>query len=43
VIRRTFWLAVHQDVSTVPRVRAFIDWLVHMARASQSVLLGTAD
>ena len=27
VIRRSFWLALHRDVATQPRVRAFIDWL----------------
>ena len=39
-LRRTFWLAVHQDVSLLPRVRIFIDWLVQVAMAEQPLLLG---
>jgi DNA-binding transcriptional LysR family regulator len=40
-IRRTFWLAVHQDVSLLPRVRLFIDWLVTVASKEQALLLGS--
>jgi DNA-binding transcriptional LysR family regulator len=39
-LKRTFWLAVHQDVSLLPRVRIFIDWLVQVARTDQQTLLG---
>lgn len=39
-ITRSFWLAVHQDVSAVPRVRAFIDWLITATVDDQRLLLG---
>jgi DNA-binding transcriptional LysR family regulator len=39
-IRRTFWLAVHQDVSALPRVRGFVDWLVEACRHDRAVLMG---
>lgn len=39
-IQRSFWLAVHQDVSTQPRVRAFIDWLTRMIVRDGRVLEG---
>jgi DNA-binding transcriptional LysR family regulator len=39
-LKRTFWLAVHQDVSLLPRVRTFIDWLVTISAAQQNLLLG---
>jgi DNA-binding transcriptional LysR family regulator len=39
-ITRTFWLAVHQDVSAVPRVRAFIDWLVEAVVDDRRLLRG---
>jgi DNA-binding transcriptional LysR family regulator len=39
-LTRTFWLAVHQDVSLLPRVRIFIDWLVRTAGSEQQFLLG---
>jgi DNA-binding transcriptional LysR family regulator len=39
-ITRTFWLAVHQDVSAVPRVRAFIDWLVAAVVDDRRLLSG---
>ncbi|CAN5195350.1 LysR family transcriptional regulator [soil metagenome] len=40
-IRRTFWLAVHQDVSLLPRVRTVIDWLVGVAVKQQPLLLSS--
>jgi DNA-binding transcriptional LysR family regulator len=39
-ITRTFWLAVHQDVSAVPRIRAFIDWLVAAVVDDRRLLRG---
>ncbi|MDB5701713.1 MAG: LysR family transcriptional regulator [Sphingomonadales bacterium] len=39
-LKRTFWLAVHQDVSLLPRVRIFIDWLVGVAARERGLLLG---
>jgi DNA-binding transcriptional LysR family regulator len=39
-ITRTFWLAVHQDVSAVPRVRAFINWLVAAVVDDRRLLRG---
>lgn len=39
-ITRTFWLAVHQDVSAVARVRAFIDWLVAAVVDDRRLLRG---
>ncbi|MDB5701627.1 MAG: LysR family transcriptional regulator [Sphingomonadales bacterium] len=39
-LKRTFWLAVHQDVSLLPRVRIFIDWLVGVAAREQRLLVG---
>ncbi len=38
--QRTFWLAVHQDVSTQPRVRRFLDWLVEIAEANRALFDG---
>lgn len=35
-IQRSFWLSVHRDVASQPRVRAFIDWLDKMV-SEQSV------
>jgi DNA-binding transcriptional LysR family regulator len=43
MLKRTFWLAVHQDVSLLPRVRIFIDWLVQTAGAEQRLLLGRSS
>lgn len=39
-IRRTFWLAVHQEIATIPRVRAFVDWIVYATSEAQSLLRG---
>ena len=39
-IRRTFWLASHQDAVTTPRVRAFIDWLVAETQNARALLRG---
>ena len=39
-IIRSFWLAVHQDVSGVPRVRAFIDWLIATTIDDRQLLRG---
>jgi DNA-binding transcriptional LysR family regulator len=39
-IRRTFWLAAHQDVIATPRVRAFIDWLVEATAREGELLNG---
>lgn len=39
-LKRTFWLAVHQDVSLLPRVRTFIDWLITISARQQKLLLG---
>ena len=38
-IRRTFWLAVHQDVSSMPRVRGLIDWLVEACDRERKLLM----
>lgn len=37
-IQRSFWLAVHQDIASQPRVRAFIDWLTHVVTKSLNTL-----
>lgn len=37
-VSRSFWLALHRDVATQPRVRAFIDWLDAEVRESRSLL-----
>ncbi len=37
-IRRSFWLAVHQDIANQPRIRKFVDWLANSVTASTSVL-----
>ncbi len=42
-IRRTFWLAAHQDVITTPRVRAFIDWLVAATAGCSDLLDGSRE
>lgn len=42
-ITRTFWLAVHQDVSRVPRIRAFIDWLIAATTDDRRLLRGDGD
>lgn len=39
-ITRSFWLAVHEDVSSAPRVRAFLDWIVAATEREQKMLLG---
>lgn len=39
-IRRTFWLAVHQEIATIPRVRAFVDWIVAATSEAQPLLRG---
>ncbi len=39
-IRRSFWLAAHQDSIGTPRVRAFIDWLVAATQAERALLSG---
>ena len=39
-VQRTFWLAVHQDVSSQHRVRSFLDWLVELAEANQTLFQG---
>lgn len=28
IIQRSFWLTIHQDIASQPRVRRFVDWLV---------------
>lgn len=38
VIRRSFWLALHRDVASQPRVRAFIDWLDARVQKEKSLL-----
>lgn len=38
--QRTFWLAVHQDISTQHRVRSFMDWLVKIAEADRQLFQG---
>ncbi len=38
VIGRSFWLAIHRDVATQPRIRAFIDWLDAEVRESRGLL-----
>ncbi len=38
--QRTFWLAVHQDVSTQQRVRGFLDWLVETTEANRNLFEG---
>lgn len=42
-ITRTFWLAVHQDMTTLPRIRAFIDWLVAATLHNRRLLCGIAE
>lgn len=42
-IARTFWLAVHQDVGRLPRIRAFIDWLVATTIDDRRLLRGKQD
>ena len=39
-IRRTFWLAVHQEIAAIPRVRAFVDWIVGTTAETQPLLRG---
>lgn len=39
-LRRTFWLAVHQEIATIPRVRAFVDWIVAATANAQPLLRG---
>jgi DNA-binding transcriptional LysR family regulator len=39
-IRRTFWLAVHQEIAAIPRVRAFVDWIVGATAEAQPLLRG---
>lgn len=39
-IRRTFWLAVHQEIAAIPRVRAFVDWIVGATTEAQPLLRG---
>jgi DNA-binding transcriptional LysR family regulator len=38
--QRTFWLAVHRDVSAQHRVRHFLDWLVETAEANRALFQG---
>lgn len=38
-IQRSFWLAVHKDLANVPRVRKFMEWLVHIVSASDNALM----
>lgn len=38
---RDWWLVVHQDLQSVPRIRAAIDFVVEIMRRDQSVLLGS--
>ncbi|MEP6784301.1 MAG: LysR family transcriptional regulator [Sphingomonadales bacterium] len=37
-LQRTFWLAVHQEIATIPRVRAFVDWIVAITTDAQPLL-----
>jgi DNA-binding transcriptional LysR family regulator len=37
-IRRSFWLAMHRDVSAQPRVRAFVDWIANELASGEAVL-----
>lgn len=39
-ITRSFWLAIHRDVLALPRIRAFVDWLLAAAAADRGLLLG---
>jgi DNA-binding transcriptional LysR family regulator len=39
VIRRSFWLALHRDVASQPRVRAFIDWLDVRVQRERSLIV----
>jgi DNA-binding transcriptional LysR family regulator len=39
-ITRSFWLAVHEDVSAAPRVRTFLDWIVAATEGAQETLMG---
>lgn len=38
-IARSFWLALHRDVVSQPRVRGFIDWLVAEVHAGRDILV----
>lgn len=37
-IQRAFWLAVHRDLAPHPRVRAFVDWFLHLLADQNEVL-----
>lgn len=39
-IQRSFWLAVHQDVSSQPRVRKFVEWLLQIVSEDTTTLPG---
>lgn len=38
-VARAFWLALHRDVASQPRVRAFIDWLDAEVREGRGMLV----
>lgn len=38
VIKRSFWLTVHQDIAPQPRIRAIIDWLEHQIWDARHIL-----
>lgn len=40
VIQRTFWLAIHEDISSQHRVRYFLDWLVEIAENNRALFRG---
>lgn len=39
-IRRSFWIVVHRDLATIPRIRTAIDWLKQVAQEARPLLLG---
>ena len=39
-LKRTFWVAVHQDLRATPRVRAVLEWMSETASRNRDRLLG---
>ncbi|NIJ06553.1 DNA-binding transcriptional LysR family regulator [Sphingomonas vulcanisoli] len=39
-LRRSFWLATHQDAQASPRIRRFVDWVSALAAEHRAGLLG---
>lgn len=37
-IQRSFWLAVHQDIASQPRVRTFIEWLTRVVTKGLNIV-----